>query len=229
MKYEFPEKKERDLPTHITRHGPYFVVRRTIDNKLQRYNCKTLEEAIQKLSKLDFLIKLSAILDNKLYSLMPIQRNEIGIAFVAACDGRHILVSDRDWHNFSRQSWYIDNYGYAANGNRKKMHKLLVECDDKTKVIHHINSNTLDNRRENLAAVSRTVNAHQKKKKTNATSKYFGVCFLNALKKWEVKVHKDGQKYYLGRFENEKDAAKAYNEKAKELFGQFANLNIIED
>jgi hypothetical protein len=226
MKYEFPDKKQRDLPTHISMKGDYFVVRRILDNKTHRYSFKTFEEAIKKLNELNFLIKLSSIIEKKLHSLTPIQRNDDGFAFVVACDGRQIIVSDEDWHNFSRQSWYIDNYFYALNGNNKKMHKLILECEDKTKVIHHINSNTLDNRRQNLAVVSRTVNAHQKKKRSNATSKYFGVSFLNNLKKWEARITKDGKKYHLGYFEDETDAARAYNVKAAELFGKFANLNI---
>ena len=228
MKYEFPEKKKRNLPTHISMDGQYFVVRRILDKKLHRCMFKTLEEAIKKLDELNFLIKLSSVIEKKLYSLTAIQRNEEGIAFVVACDGRRILVSDEDWHNFSRQSWYVDNYGYALNGNNKKMHTLLVQCDDKTKVIHHINSNTLDNRRENLAVVSRTINAHQKKKQTNSTSKYFGVSKIGH--KWTARVSKDGKMYRTGYYENEKDAARAYNEKALELYGEvFANLNVIDD
>jgi hypothetical protein len=208
--------------------GQYFIVRRIFENKLQRHQFKTLEEAIKKLEEINFLIKLSSIIEKKIYSWTPIQRNEEGIAYVVACDGRHILVSNEDWHNFSRQSWYIDNYGYALNGNRIKMHKLLLECEDKTKVIHHINSNTLDNRRENLAIVSRAINAHQKKKQKNCASNYFGVWFHKDTNKWSAEIKKDGKKYYLGLFVNEKDAARAYNEKAKELFGEFANLNVID-
>lgn len=34
--------------------------------------------------------------------------------------------------------------------------------------------------------------------------------------------------YRTGYYENEKDAVRAYHEKAKELFGEFANLNVID-
>lgn len=233
MKYEFPEKKERPLPQHITlmnRNGKErFMVRRTFRGVSQKYYFHNLEEAIAKVEHINFLIKLTLILEEKQHRMSEIQRNEDGIAYVVASDQRHILVSDEDWHDFSKQSWYIDNYGYALNASNKKMHKLLVKCDDKSKVIHHRNSNTLDNRRENLVVATRSENAHQKKKRSNTSSKYFGVCFVKHLSKWESKFYKNGQKYYVGVFENEVDAARAYNEKVKQIFGEFANLNVIEE
>jgi hypothetical protein len=36
-----------------------------------------------------------------------------------------------------------------------------------------------------------------------------------------------GKPFYLGTFDSKIEAAEAYNKKAKELFGAFANLNVI--
>ncbi len=55
----------------------------------------------------------------------------------------------------------------------------------------------------------------------NNKSGYKGVHF--AQNKWHVEVR--GK--HVGYFDDVKDAARAYNEKALELFGEFANLNII--
>ena len=38
---------------------------------------------------------------------------------------------------------------------------------------------------------------------------------------------KDKKRYHLGYFKTEEEAAKAYNEKAKELHQNFAILNIV--
>lgn len=226
MKYQFEEKKQRELPTHITFHNGYYVVRRIVEGTQQMHCFKKLDEAIAKLEKLNIKIMLSDMIEEKLHRLAPIRRNKDGIAFVIACDGRETLISDEDWHDFSRHSWYVDNYGYALNGHRKKMHKLVVACDDKDKVVHHINSNTLDNRRQNLTIATRSENAHQKLKQKNASSKYFGVCYLKGLKKWQASFYKGGVKYYVGVFDTEREAALAYNAKALEIYGKFANLNV---
>lgn len=180
----------------------------------------------------NFLGKLSSIIEEKIHCIKPIERNKDGIAVLIAYGGEEILVSDEDWHMLSKYKWYIGggiSSMYPLNNYNKRMHVVLITNDDPDKVIHHKNSNTLDNRRENLAIVSRSVNAHQRKKRKNASSKYFGVCFQKNMNKWKAEVRKERNFYMLGLFSSEHDAARAYNEKAKELFGEFANLNVIEE
>ena len=47
-------------------------------------------------------------------------------------------------------------------------------------------------------------------------------------KKWNAQIQINGNKINIGYFQDEIDAAKAYDIKAKELFGEFACLNEIE-
>jgi len=42
-----------------------------------------------------------------------------------------------------------------------------------------------------------------------------------------ARINLNNESIYIGLFENETDAGIAYNKKALELFGEFANLNII--
>jgi hypothetical protein len=99
--------------------------------------------------------------------------------------------------------------------------------------VNHINFNTLDNRLENLELVNPKQQAeyHQKMKQRNGqemTSKYKGVWLRG--NKWEAGIRHNGVNYYLGRYDDEIDAARAYNQAAAESFtAPFLNdLTLIE-
>jgi hypothetical protein len=50
-----------------------------------------------------------------------------------------------------------------------------------------------------------------------------------SLKKWIASIGFNRNKIHLGLFTNEEDAARAYDRKAMELFGEFAYLNFQEE
>jgi hypothetical protein len=58
-----------------------------------------------------------------------------------------------------------------------------------------------------------------------ASSEYRGVSWKSY--KWYVQIAVNGCKYYGGYFENEMDAAKAYNRLAISLLGKNAKLNEV--
>jgi len=92
-------------------------------------------------------------------------------------------------------------------------------------IVDHINRNTLDNRRANL----RIVTPAQSAMNTGPKSKrrYKGMTF--AYGKWQAKIRVDGKVISLGAYATEVEAARAYNEAAKRLHGEFAWLNPIPD
>ena len=57
------------------------------------------------------------------------------------------------------------------------------------------------------------------------TSIYVGVCYDNRRNKWRAQINLKGKQYHLGRFVKEEEAAKAYDKKAIELYGEEAKLN----
>ena len=68
------------------------------------------------------------------------------------------------------------------------------------------------------------------KKNKGAKSKYIGVSYYGQTNKWKARIyHYPEGGIHIGYFKTEEDAAKAYNEKAIELFGDEAILNIIEE
>lgn len=57
------------------------------------------------------------------------------------------------------------------------------------------------------------------------TSQYVGVHWCVRDEKWIAQVECEGRRYHLGSFDDEHAAAAAYDQKARELFGEFARLN----
>ena len=63
----------------------------------------------------------------------------------------------------------------------------------------------------------------------NNTSGFRGVYFTKRANKWIAAIEKDKKKYHLGHYDTPEEAARAYDAKAKELFGEFARLNFPEE
>ena len=64
---------------------------------------------------------------------------------------------------------------------------------------------------------------------TPTTSKYVGVYFRKNKNKYEATIWVNKKTKWLGRYDLEEEAAKAYNEAALKYFGSDAKLNIIKD
>lgn len=94
-------------------------------------------------------------------------------------------------------------------------------------VIDHINRDKQDNRVENLRWSSIALNTHNTTKEGNYTSKYKGVYKDAKTNQYVCRSNFKGVKVYLGRFEIEEDAARAYNKKAIEVYGEDALLNDV--
>lgn len=92
-------------------------------------------------------------------------------------------------------------------------------------VIHHIDHNGLNNDDTNLKVVSAKENSyHRKKHAKNNKSLYKGV--WKYFERWRACIMYNGKHISLGYFDTQEQAAKAYDAKALELFGEFACLNF---
>lgn len=106
------------------------------------------------------------------------------------------------------------------------MHRVIMG-EPRGLVVDHIDGNSLNNRRSNLRVCTVSQN-HQNQRFRGGLSRYKGVCFLKKINKWRANIGFDGRRMHIGCFDNEVDAAKAYDRKAGELFGEFAYLNFPE-
>jgi hypothetical protein len=83
---------------------------------------------------------------------------------------------------------------------------------------------------EHLRLTTKAKNCMNKNKGLGkGSSKYKGVFWHSLAKKWQAGIGCYGEAFYLGLFLVEEDAARAYDKKAKELFGEFACLNFKEN
>jgi hypothetical protein len=153
-----------------------------------------------------------------------------------------ILVDDEDYEKAMKYKWsatydgcnyYFIHKLYDSNWKcigYKKLHRYLLDVSDPKIEVDHINGNTLDNRRSsNLRICVHKNNGKNRSRSKNNTSGYKGVIWRKDNKKWRASITSNGKKYSLGNFIDKKDAARAYNEAAKQLHGEYAQLNKVDN
>jgi hypothetical protein len=154
------------------------------------------------------------------YRLIPLTRNQNAI----------VDASDFEW--LSQWNWFaVPNYKsksfYACSeGNRLKMHRLILGCGIGEEGDHK-DGNGLNNRRANLRKCLQIQNARNRRKHAKGSSRYKGVSFRKKYSAWRSRIGIGKSIIHLGYFSSEKEAAEAYNEAAKRLHGEFAELNHI--
>lgn len=136
-----------------------------------------------------------------------------------------------DYEKIKSYCWYMkfENDYVSAYSKEKNIlfHNLVINVPNGF-VIDHKFHNNFDNRKENLRIATNSQNG-QNKKVQKHTSKYKGVFFDKYHKKWRAQIQiENNQHVFIGYFDNERDAAIAYNNAAIKYFGEFAYLNIIE-
>lgn len=159
--------------------------------------------------------------------------------------GRVAVVDDADYEWLSRWKWWfspgvkIKDEGYAArkttmvNGKRTTiaMHRQIMGAKPGEQV-DHVNGDKLDNRRANLRPATRSQNGSNRikfrgRKEGGAyTSRFKGVSWNRRYGKWYAHIGINRKRFHLGRFDDEIEAAKAYDAKAIELHGKYALLNF---
>lgn len=151
--------------------------------------------------------------------------------------GKFALVDDDDFEWLSQWNWYFIDGGYAArstmkgkkNGGEKKMYYMHRQILNPPVgfLVDHIDGNRLNNQRYNLRACLPSGNSRNRKLRCDNTSGYKGV--LATANRWRATIGINGKSHHIGVFDNIIDAARAYDKKAREVFGEFAKLNFPDD
>lgn len=137
-----------------------------------------------------------------------------------------LLLTARAWTAVRRsRTMYAQS---RIRGQLFYLHRLIA---NETPETDHRNHWGLDNRRPNLRPSSRAENTRNTRPRqtTNRTSKFKGVHWSTNAGKWAVQIATAQSKTItLGHFNDEVEAARAYDRGAREHHGDFAYLNFPE-
>lgn len=89
------------------------------------------------------------------------------------------------------------------------MHRLIFGLNPGDRVeIDHINHDGLDNRRTNLRMASHAENHQNRRSSYRSTSRYRGVHWNTASRKWRAVAKLNGREFHIGYFTDEEEAAR---------------------
>jgi len=156
------------------------------------------------------------------------------IRYIALTKGRFAIVDADDFEWLNQYTWCINGTGrgkwYACRMEGRtmiRMHRMIMNAP-KGMLVDHINGNGLDNRRSNLRLCTPRQNMGNRRK-CRGKSAYKGVFYHKIDGKRYAKIKYKGETIHLGTFDDDVEAARAYDRKAVELFGEFACLNFPEE
>lgn len=144
--------------------------------------------------------------------------------------GAHALIDAADEHLVDGHRWHLHTNGYASTrvridgrGARIYMHRLILNPAAGVEV-DHVNRDKLDNRRDNLRAAPRRLNAVNQGLLPTNTSGYRGVS--RSGNRWRAYIVIGGRQHHLGHYPAAEQAAGAYDVAALAAWGLFAVLNL---
>ena len=144
-----------------------------------------------------------------------------------------VLVDDQDYEFLNKFNWFVSvnnrrSTCYAATkivSKMRYMHRILL--NDPDSLVDHIDRNGLNNQRNNLRLASPSLNGQNCKISSNNNTGFIGVYWNKKYSKFYARIVFNYRKIFIGSFDDPKQAAKAYNKKAVEIYGINARVNNV--
>lgn len=151
----------------------------------------------------------------------------------AQVDDEDADLATNKWYPWTtpahRSTYAIKNGTGPRKLHRIVMARVLGRALLPSEHVDHVNGDGLDNRRANLRVASHTENHRNQRPSRNTSSRYKGVARTRTGRPWESYIRVDRKLIRLGRFDDETEAARAYDRAARRYFGAFARPNFPED
>lgn len=155
----------------------------------------------------------------------------------ASNTGMPILLDDEDVPLIAGHTWrsvqmHNNHYAYCTTGRRNvAMHRMILRRElDASELsrpeIDHKDRNGLNNQRVNLRICTHAQNLANKPAPVSNTSGFKGVQPEGPY--WKANITHEGKSEQIGTFTSPRDAAIAYDLRARELAGDFALPNITD-
>ncbi len=125
----------------------------------------------------------------------------------------YTIVSREDYDKVMKYKWHKSDKTYVSGTIKNKsirLHRFIMESrgyNITNKLVDHINNNGLDNRFINLRISNKLLNGQNKRKRSNTSSKYYGVYKRTYSNLFVAKCTINKTTINLGTFSNEYDAA----------------------
>jgi hypothetical protein len=139
------------------------------------------------------------------------------------------LVSALSVPLIEKYTWCQEGTGYIMSRTTSravKLHRLITGAHE-GEYVDHIDGDPLNNTIENLRICTKQQNEFNQKRRIDNTSGYRGVCSYGKDGKYRAYINVSGKYIHIGVFDSSEEAAKAYDCKAAELYGEFARFNFV--
>lgn len=165
-------------------------------------------------------------------------RNMTNQSHIVTTNGYKVFVDCADLELVSGYSWHAAKHARAhtryaqtnikgADGKHRSllMHRLILD-PPKGMVVDHVDMDGLNNTRANIRVCTKGESQRNRRNAETSAIPYKGVSFVKHAKKYKANIKVDYKYIVIGHFSTAIDAAKAYDDMALKLHGEYASLNF---